>query len=325
MTLVIHPGALGDVLLAIPALRALRHGRPDASISLAAQPRIGELLQALGVVDEALAFDALKLDELFCSEDVCSGDVCSGDREAGSTAGGLRKERVAPVARFARVVSWFGARDGDFVRRLTALVPGAIVAPSVQAGHPVWQHLVLTAGVPLDAADRWREPVAVPAPLVDAGRRALEGAGWDGESRLVVVHPGAGGPAKRWPAAGFAALIDRLASRARLTVAVHQGPADAEAVAALDARRRGRTIALTEPSLSTLTGMLRCAAAYLGNDSGISQLAAALGVPSVVLFTAGNLEWRPWARHVEPLIVATSALDAADIDRVAGATAGMVG
>ena len=271
-------------------------------------------------MDRALAFDTLGIDALFSS-----GGCCSGDREAGAAEGGLRNEPVAPVARFTRVVSWFGSRDADFVRRLGALVPGAIVAPSVQAGRLVWQHLVLTAGAALDDADRWREPVAVPAPLVAAGRRALGSAGWDGESQLVVVHPGAGGLAKRWPASGFAAVLDRLAWREGVTLAVHQGPADAAAVAALTAQWPGRRLRLTEPPLTSLAGVLRCATAYLGNDSGISQLAAALGVPSVVLLTAGNLDWRPWARHVEPLVVVTSALDAADVERVAEATAGALG
>ncbi|MEK7700753.1 MAG: glycosyltransferase family 9 protein [candidate division NC10 bacterium] len=298
---------------------------------LAAQPRIGDLLRALGLVDRAVAFDALGLDALFREENIERGDAepllfCSGDREAGSAVGGLRKERVAPLARFRRVVSWFGARDPGFVARLRALVPDAVVAPSSEAGQPVWQHLVATVGESLDGADRWRTPVPVPARLVEEGQRGLRDAGWDGDTQLVVVHPGAGGIAKRWSAEGFAAVLERLvAAPERITLAVHQGPADPEAVAALEARFRGSTIVLKEPSLPALAGMLRCATAYLGNDSGVSHLAAALGVAAVVLFTADNLDWQPWARHVEPLAVRTSALDAADCDRVAAAMTGLLG
>src|SRR5204862_391548 len=78
------------------------HEDPTEPLLLAAQPRIGELLAALGVVDRAIAFDALGLDRLF----------------------GPEPRDPTPVLREAtRVVSWFGARDADFVRRLTALVP----------------------------------------------------------------------------------------------------------------------------------------------------------------------------------------------------------
>ncbi|RPH76792.1 MAG: glycosyltransferase family 9 protein, partial [Candidatus Rokuibacteriota bacterium] len=55
VTLAVHPGALGDVLLAVPALRALR-ATAGGRLVLAAQPRIGALLQALDVVDHAVAF-----------------------------------------------------------------------------------------------------------------------------------------------------------------------------------------------------------------------------------------------------------------------------
>jgi ADP-heptose:LPS heptosyltransferase len=49
-----------------------------------------------------------------------------------------------------------------------------------------------------------------------------------------------------------------------------------------------------DPSLTTLAGALAHATVYLGNDSGVSHLAAALGVPALVLFDARHLAWRPW-------------------------------
>jgi hypothetical protein len=61
--LAIHPGALGDVLLAIPALRALR--ATGDRLTIGAQPRIGALLVVLGEADAALDFESLRLDALF--------------------------------------------------------------------------------------------------------------------------------------------------------------------------------------------------------------------------------------------------------------------
>jgi ADP-heptose:LPS heptosyltransferase len=210
-------------------------------------------------------------------------------------------------------VSWFGSREPHFVRRLGALVPGAVVAPSVGSdGAEVWRHLLSTVGGTPDRAVR--APVSAGQGLVDDGRLALRRLGWDGRARLLVVHPGAGGRAKLWATESFAAVLERLARLLPgLAIAVHRGPADSEAVAALAAALARPALVLEEPDLTVLAGVLSSASAYVGNDSGISHLAAALGVPSVVLFTAERIIWRPWAEHVEPQVVSIPNPDEADV------------
>ena len=152
--------------------------------------------------------------------------------------------------------------------------------------------------------------------LVAEGRAALRQVGWDGRARLLVVHPGAGGRAKVWATEGFAAVLERLAQLVPgLAVLVHRGPADSEAVAALAAALPRQVMVLGDPDLTVLAGVLSVATAYVGNDSGISHLAATLGVPSVVLFTAERIAWRPWAEHVEPQAVSMPALREADVQR----------
>jgi ADP-heptose:LPS heptosyltransferase len=266
--LAVHPGALGDVLLAVPALRALR-AAAGAPVVLAAQPRVGALVQALGVVDGHRAFDSLGLDALFVD------DPASRPRLPG----------------LARVVSWFGARDPVFVRRLHELAPGAIVAPSVGGDRPVWDHQLST--VPAPPGD-WCAPIAAPDEVRAQGARALAAARADGPPPWLVVHPGAGSAAKRWPAEAFARVVTTVAARARLNVAVHQGPADAEAAAALRGHLGAGVAWLLEPALPALAGVLARAQLYLGNDSGVSHLAAALGVRGLVLYDARHLAWRPW-------------------------------
>jgi ADP-heptose:LPS heptosyltransferase len=293
--LAVHPGALGDVLLSIPALRALRERH--RTVMLAAQPRIADLLLALGIVDDACPVDRLELDALFVNDDA-----------------------RARLFGADHVVCWLGARDPDFKRRLCARAPSVTVAPSV-AEAIVWKHLLRTA---VPGAPAVVDGVVVPAALRDAGRDLLRNAGWDGESRLLIAHPGAGSAAKRWPVDGFASAINAAALDRALTVALHQGPADAEAVAAL-VRKLAAPLVLEDPPLPALAGALAHAAAYVGNDSGVSHLAAAVAVCPVVLFVAANLRWRPWSATARLVTVDAMRVTSQDIAAVVEALAGTLG
>ena len=278
-------------MLAVPALRALR-ATAGPPLTLAAQPRLARLLAVLGIADTPVDLDALGLDALF------------GDGAAPAPRLPLQTERV---------VCWLGARDPLFVRRLSALVPGAVVAPSVGRNGLVWEHLLGTVGAP---AGDWRSALAPPDALRAEGARALHAAGWDGTRALVIVHPGAGGADKRWGARGFATVLGPLARRA--AIVVHCGPADATAAAELRALLPGTGL-LEEPALTVLAGALTHALVYLGNDSGPSHLAAALGAPAIVLYAERNLAWRPWAPAARVLVVETQAARAADVERVGAA------
>jgi heptosyltransferase-3 len=286
--LVIHPGALGDVLQAVPALRALRGDAGDGRVCLAAQPRLAQLLAGAGVVDEARSFDALGLSALFADDPVPPA-------------------LAARLGGFDAIVSWFGAHVPSYGERLSALTPRVILAsPAPPEGDatPVWRHLLATvaslgAPDPPAAGDAGPlgAPLAIPEEWRARGRAALAAAGLVDERPLLVVQAGAGGRWKRWPAQRFAEVIARAAEGA---VLLHEGPADREAVDALEghldalglAAGRARLIA---PALEPLTAVLAGARAYLGGDSGISQLAAAAGAAAIILYPTVTLaRWAPW-------------------------------
>jgi hypothetical protein len=288
--LAVHPGALGDVLLAIPALRALR-ATSSAPLVLAAQPRIGALLEALGVVDGHVAFDALGLDALFVAD----------------------ADSLPRLPAVERAVCWFGARDPVFTRRLRDCVPDVVIAPSVVEGVPVWEHLLRSVGAP---DGEWRTSMSASESLGALGTRTLAATGFDGPRPFLFVHPGAGSPAKCWPAEAFARVITTVAARTRANAFVHQGPADAEAAAALR-RHIGAGVAwVIDPPLTALAGALSHITVFLGNDSGVSHLAAALGIPAVILFDRANLAWRPWAAQAVVRTVTVASADDRDVEAV---------
>ena len=266
--LIIHPGALGDVLQAVPALRGLRAVAPAAPITVVGQPRLARLLVELGAAQQARTFDGFGLEALFVDAPTPAAlaDAMSG---------------------VSHVVSWFGSRDETYRRRLRALAPRAIVAPPVPADDtPVWRHLLATlAEWGLSLPER-REPLRPPA---DPGSANT------GRARLVI-HPGSGGDWKRWPVERFAEVIRALRRDRAFEVLVHQGPADAEPAQRLLALLEGDAGVLLEPDLPRLAAVLGGARAYLGGDSGVSHLAAAVGAPSVLLFPSATYRrWTPWS------------------------------
>jgi ADP-heptose:LPS heptosyltransferase len=299
--LAIHPGALGDVLQAVPALRALRALDGGGRLSFAGQPRLARLLAGLGAIDAELPFDSLGLQHLFVD-----GPVPEPVRER--------------LARFGRVVSWFGAHATPYADRLRALVqaPAVIAPPVPDEGSPVrvWEHLLATVngwGVsgagelhPLIPAAEWQRAAAA----------TLTELGVEPRRPLLVVHPGAGGAAKRWPVDKHARVIASVTARAPCQVLVHRGPADE--AAALDLLtalgERGVTaLRLVEPELGLLAGVLAAATAYLGADSGVSHLAAAVGLRSVILFAPETRRrWTPWSATARIVTVTSDLSDVED-------------
>lgn len=268
--LIIHPGALGDVLQAVPALRVLRANAPGARVVFAGQPRLGRLLVTLGAIDEARDFDGLGLEALFTDAPVppALADFLGG---------------------FARVVSWFGAREPDYRARLGAVARDLVIARPVPDGDtPVWRHLVATL------ADAAHVDAAATGPLT------IEAAA--GDRRALLVHAGSGGAWKRWPPERFAEVIEAAARATGVPVLLHQGPADRDAVDALATALSAPVERLVEPPLPALAAALAGARAYLGGDSGVSHLAAAVGAPSVILFPPAHLpRWTPWSPTARPI------------------------
>lgn len=270
--LVVHPGALGDVLLAGPALVHLRALGYRSTAAVAS--RLVPLLEGSGLVDAAVDLESLALHRLF---------VEPPDPDA-----------LRALAGFDAVVSWMGAGDAAFRRSLAGLGRPAVVAratPPPGTGLHVSRHLVDTLAplgpVAADLPD-WR--VRAREAERNAAASWLEARGI-GPDRAVVLQPGAGSAAKTWP--GFGELARRIRAAGHPVVAL-AGPADRLVVAALladgalDEARVARDWPL--PRIAALFGLARAA---VGNDSGPTHLAAATGCPTVAVF--GPTDPAAWA------------------------------
>ena len=256
--LLIRRGGLGDTLLALPLLRALRRARPGRELVFAGVREFADVLVGFGGCDRAVSSEDLEL-----------------------WSAGRAARRLRP----------FGLVVGD--------EPDVVQVPlqpqRVEPGQPFGWQLARQAGL----APRWPDDGWLRPPAAEPGRGA------------VVLAPGSGGSAKCWPRQRWLTLAAELGGDRPLQILV--GPAERER----DDPRNWRWPApvgwLDGLTPLELARRLSSASHYVGNDSGTTHLAAALGVPTTAIFGPTDAAvWAPVGPHVT--VVAAPGGDLAALD-----------
>jgi len=266
--LVVAPNWLGDCVMALPVLRAIRRAHPDDPLAILAKPGPAALFQAEGSADSVvyrsgLLGDARKLRE-------------SGYSEAWLLPNSFRSALAPWLAGIPERIGY------DTDRR------GALLTHRVQR-QPPREHQLRDYDALLRSRaiepDREAPRLPVTAKALDRAAPALDGAGLDRDGPLALLAPGAAfGWTKRWPPESYGALGDLLVERG-LGCAVVIGPGEESLGAGAAASARSR-LPVLGPDLDPLelVALFSCARVVVGNDSGPVHLAAAAGVPVVVLF-----------------------------------------
>jgi heptosyltransferase-2 len=135
-----------------------------------------------------------------------------------------------------------------------------------------------------------------PEALREQGRKRLKELGLTG--KVVGMHPGSGSSRKNWPIEKFVALADYARGRASLQPLFILGEAEAEAARKLP-RLASTVPVLANRRLTEAASVLAACRVYVGNDSGVTHLAAALGIPVVALFGPTDAAvWGPRGANV---------------------------
>lgn len=262
---IIRAGALGDVILTIPALRVLRECYPAARTEVVGYPDLWKVAGSL--VDSRVSIERPAFAGLLTGE--ASPELVAWLRGEHDTPSGTPLPVDLAIAWTQRNPRPIFQASG--IGRLVHASP--FPPPGIHAAAWYLQSLDLPAA--LDGG-----PLLSLSPEERrAGERALSDLGLD---RPIILHPGAGAGWKRWPAQHFGAVARVLRERGN-NVGLVAGPADEEAVEEAVAHSGPLPIIRTD-SIRHLTGILSRARLFVGNDSGITHLAAATGVPTLALF-----------------------------------------
>ncbi len=286
---IILTGGIGDFIASLPALDRIRRGFPGSRRLLLGNPLWLPLVQAVGWVQEIRSVDDLPVHAGFTGR-------LPGDHP-------LRRF----LADFDLIISWFGDREGLWEATLREACTGRLrVHPYHRVhgfeGHVSEYYLTTLQGLGLPAPDRAEVHLA-PVPLLrDAVRSRSLSPGNDshGEARFLCLHPGSGSLKKNWPREKFLEVARGAFARWRLPSLVVIGPAEQDQKA-FWRKATGPALSVTEkPALLETAETLFRASLYVGNDSGITHLASAVGTPVVALFGPTDpVRWAPRGGRVE--------------------------
>ncbi|GCE26068.1 glycosyl transferase [Dictyobacter alpinus] len=279
--LVMRPGAIGDTLVTFPLLQYLHKTRADLALTFVGNAAVLPLLQAFNLADEVSSYEERIWSRLFLPAD------SRGQQQLHSK-----------LQQIERAICWLRDPDGTVEANLRAagidqisIAPGRPVSQSPQ---PIVDYLASSSGERTGIASYWQPPGAYAwQPVADSP--------W---GHTIAIHPGSGGATKCWPLAHFAAVITALWQQA-IPVLLCIGPAEQarfqELQRLLPAPPSPELLhSIVDAPLTTLAQILRQCRGYLGNDAGITHLAALLGLPTVALFGPSSpVIWRPIGERVQ--------------------------
>lgn len=280
---VIHPGALGDVLLAVPAIMKFGLRFPRHNLLLIARASVSRFLAECRVVDEWIAAES----------QICSGlfarFVCQSN-ELGSH-----------LERCDAAVAWVEDADGSLVNALREYGVRSILIQSPFSSALRRKHqrdrFLETIGEG-SARGLGDEPLRIPNHLIEEGRICLKSKGITKSSSLVLVHTGSGSIHKCLNPEKMAHIINQLRYR-EMSPVLLEGPADQDMVEGVLRLLSEKPPVLRDCDLLLLAGVLAHTDLYLGHDSGVTHLAALLGVHVVAVFgPTDHHRWAPHGRHV---------------------------
>lgn len=283
---------LGDMLCAVPALRALRTALPSAHITLAGLPWAAQFAQRFArYIDAFIPFpghpalpeqpaDGAKLDAFLAH-------VRAQDFSLALQMHGSGKQSNAIVAGFgARVAAGFcspGAQAPD----------GMHVVPYPSHGLEPARLLALTSWLGAAPAGFHLE-----FPLTPQDREELHLSGVAkgiGSRRYACIHPGARDRGKCWAPQRFAEVADRLAEEFGLEIVLTGSASEHDLASAVASHMRTPAVNAASPiSIGAMAALMDDASILISNDTGVSHIAAGLGLRSVVVFSKADItRWAP--------------------------------
>lgn len=273
--LVIRGGAIGDFILTLPVLAALRENLPQARVEILAYPRVAPLAVAAGLAVATRSIEARPLAGFFAAR------------------GPLDEELQNYFSSFAVILSYLYDPDGIFQANVGRCTKAQFIAGPHRPDERAALH---AADVFLKPLERLAIFGADPSPclLLPSALCPLPS---------LALHPGSGSESKNWFESNWSELLRALVQETTAPLLLIGGEAEGDRLRRLTRDLPPERFALAQnlPMLELAQRLAGCRG-FLGHDSGITHLAAAVGLPGLVLWGPSNdVVWRPRSERMKIL------------------------
>jgi hypothetical protein len=292
--LVLQPGAIGDCILTLPLIAFMREALALGSVDIVGHAEYVGFLPGRSCVDGIRSIDLIDLHRLFVAAETFKLD--DGDPLIGVFDG------------YGWIVTFLGEPGSDFEQNLiftafcshSAEVITLPLKPPAKITSHISDFYIEQFSAQCDLEPEARAVGCDEAMIratdtdVSSGKALLEEHGVDPSAELVVIHPGSGGLSKCWHVDNFLSVAGELSLRDKQVLFL-LGPAELERFSDSPIKAiEGEAKCVRDLSLEQAVGVLSGAWGFVGNDCGITHLAAALGVRTVAVFGPTDQEvYRP--------------------------------
>ena len=286
--LVVRLRSIGDTVLATPALDSLRRFLPHAQIDIVLEDWVAPVLAGFDAVDNVIKV------------------------ERGSARARMQVARRLRAIRYDVAYNLHGGTTATLLVRASGArhrvgyayyqyawlynhrAPLSSELWGREKTHSVEQQLALLGWTGVPVTDRPPTRLVVTNEADASVQARLNAVGLDASAPFALIHPAAAFDSKQWATENFARVIADLHARGLPAVAI-AAPQEREIVESLRRITSAPLQIFADLSLPEVTALAARARLFVGNDSGIAHIAAAVETPSVVVFGSSNVaHWRPW-------------------------------
>jgi lipopolysaccharide heptosyltransferase II len=291
--------SLGDVIMTTPAIRALKESIPGCQINLLTSPSGAQVVPLVSEVDEVIIFEAPWMKATMLQENSQSvRDIVDLLRQEGFDAAVIftvYSQNPLPSALMCYLAEiplrLAYCRENPY-QLLTHWMPE--LEPDKLERHEVRRHLDLVGVLGVHTEDE-RMQLLVTETAQEQVQNKLTELGVDRDKPLVIIHPGASAPSRRYPPERFAEVARKLALDHHHEIVFTGSTEEQELVTRIQRKMAADSISLAgRLELDELAALISDAQLLISNNTGPVHVAAALNTPVVDLYALTNPQHTPW-------------------------------